>query len=391
MAKGSRRGDTGRVARHAATAGRKVTKAAREMMQEPAKTDEELLADERERKHSSAQRNEQAKIVKALEREVSDLKERHGFLDGLINRPAAEPFKLRAPESVGRKQDAAYVMLASDWHVGERVRPENIGGRNEYNPEIAQERARQYFCSQLRMLGAARAAWDIRTGVLWLGGDLITGYIHEEYLEENFLSPSEEAILAYDIFTAGIKTLLAQSDFETLLIPTSNGNHGRTGAKMKVASSYRNSFEWMLYSLLAKRFEDEPRVKFQIGTGYHNLVDLYGFRINFHHGDAVGYGGGVGGLSIPINRRIGRSASSIPIAWEGTQKDAPHLNVLGHFHQLSFPGPFIVNGSLIGWNDFADRIACAYQEPLQASFVVDSRYKLVSAFNPILVEKRRTR
>jgi hypothetical protein len=267
------------------------------------------------------------------------------------------------------------------------VRPENVGHRNEYDPEVANERAYQYFDSTLKMLNASRAAWSIDQMVLWLGGDLMTGYIHEEYQEENFLSPVEEALFAHDILINGIDMLLAESDCRHILVPTSNGNHGRTGQKIKISSSARNSFEWMLYHFLGRRYSSEPRVTFQIANGYNNVVDCYGFRVNFHHGDAIGYAGGVGGLSIPTNRRIGRQASGLPPEWEGTGKAAPHLNVFGHFHQRLFPGSFICNGSLIGWNDFAERIGCPYEPPAQTCFVVDEKYKAVSHYSPILVEK----
>jgi len=191
----------------------------------------------------------------------------------------------------------------------------------------------------------------------------MTGYIHEEYLEENLLSPTEEALAILKHLKIAIPDFLDKSGLRHLLIATSNGNHGRTGQRIKIASYAKNSFEWLLYQWLAIHFEDEPRITFQIASGYNNVVDLYGFRINFHHGDAVGYGGGVGGLSIPVNKRIGRQAQSIPIRWEGTDKGAHHLNVNGHFHQLMFPKFFIGNGSLIGWNDFAERIGCAYEDP----------------------------
>jgi len=56
---------------------------------------------------------------------------------------------------------------------------------------------------------------------------------------------------------------------------------------------------------------------------------------------------------------------------------------------LSYPGLFIQNGSLIGWNSFAEAIACSYQDPQQFSCVIDERYRVVSNFNPILVTKPR--
>lgn len=353
-------------------------------------SDAEALAVERERGRSRAQERERRKVMKGLEKELKILETRQAFIDHLADAPDPKPFKIRKHKGQGRRSPAAtYCMNASDWHMGERVRPENVGWRNEYDPGIAQERAEKFWDSQLTMLSAARAAWDIRQGVLWLGGDLMTGYIHEEYEEENFLSPVEESLLVYKTMVSGIRHILATSDLEHILIPTSNGNHGRTGRKIRIATYAKNSFEWMLYQYLALAFDDEPRIKFQISNGYNNLVDLYGTRINYHHGDAVKFAGGVGGPTIALNKRIGRIAAGVPKRWEGTDKGAPHLYVQGHLHSLMYPKGSIYNGSLIGWNDFAEWIGAGYEDPMQTSFVVDERYGIVSNFNPIIVTKRR--
>lgn len=353
-------------------------------------TEAEALAAERKQSQAKGQERERKKIVTALEKEVSLLEARQAFIDRLASAPDPKPYRIRKQRGQGKNLPAAaYCMNASDWHMGERVRPENVGWRNEYDPDIAQERVEQFWRSQLIMLNAARAAWDIRQGVLWLGGDLMTGFIHEEYEESNFLSPVEEALLVYKTMVSGIRRVLATSDLEHLLIPTSNGNHGRTGRKIRISTYAKNSFEWMLYHHLSIAFEDESRVKFQISSGYNNVVDIYGVRINYHHGDAVKFAGGIGGPTIALNKRIGRIAAGVPQRWEGTDKGAPHLYVQGHLHTLMYPKGSIYNGSLIGWNDFAEWIGAGYEDPMQSSFVVDALHGLVSNFNPIIVQKTR--
>lgn len=327
-------------------------------------------------------------MVQALEKELHEYKTRTAFLDRAAALPPPKPYAIRRKGSKkGRLPQATYVMPASDWHMGERVRPETVQWRNEYNPEIAQERAEQFFRSNLKILTAARSIFDVRQGILWLGGDLMTGYIHEEYEEDNFLSPTEESLLVFDTLNRGLKFLLDRSDLEEILIPTDHGNHSRTGKKLRISTAARNSFEWMLYQYLKRHWKDEPRLKFQIASGYHNVVDIYGFGIRFHHGEQVGYQGGIGGLSIPVNKRIGRQAQGehrIPKPVRG----APiRLDVIGHFHSLQYPKDFIVNGSLIGWNAYAESKGFGYEEPMQASFVVDEEHRLVSNFNPILVKR----
>lgn len=371
-------------------ASRKRIQEAREKLKRGETTDAEALATERRVKRSRAHELEQRKVIKALEGELALAEQRNAFLEKLAETPDPKPYKVCKLRGQGKRLPAAtYAANVSDLHMGERVRPENVGWRNEHNPEIAQERAEQMWRSNLVMLNAARSAWDIRQMVLWLGGDLMTGYIHEEYEEENFLSPNQESILVFQTIASGLKLFLERSDVDHILVPTSNGNHGRTGRKIRIASYAKNSYEWLLYHHLAMYFEDEPRVTFQIANGYNNLVDVYGFRINYHHGDAVKFAGGVGGPTIALNKRIGRIAAGVPIRWEGTERGAPHLYVQGHLHTWMFPKGSIYNGSGIGWNDFAEWIGAGYEDPVQTSFVVDEKYKMVSNFNPILLTKAR--
>ncbi len=334
---------------------------------------------QREKARGKKTRSQLFSALKTSEKELEGERAKVAFLLALSKSATKKrkPFKITAS---ARKSLPAgcYVMMASDWHMGERVRPENVGWRNEYNPDIAQERAEQFFKSNLTMLDVNRKGWEIKDVMLWLGGDLMTGYIHEEYLEENFLSPVEESLLVFDTMVRGIDTLLAKSDAETIYVPTSNGNHGRTGIRMKIASYAKNSYEWMLYKLLETHYIDESRIKFQIAQGYNNIVDIYGYKIRFHHGDAVKYGGGVGGISIPLNRRIGRQATA-------NRDEHIDMDGIAHFHSLQAPKLFVGNGSLIGWNDFAERIGCEFESPQQCSFVIDSAYKARNAVNPIFV------
>lgn len=323
-------------------------------------------------------RTELRAVVRDLERRNAELEEANAFLLGvgeLKEEWTTYPITLSKTKRKGLPE-ATYVSLASDWHVDERVRPDQIGGRNEYNPEIAQERGRKFWQSNLTMLNAARAAWHIPKILLWLGGDFITGYIHEEYEAENYLSPTEATLLAFQMLTSGIDHLLAHSDAEEILIVTSNGNHGRTGKKKRISDDFRNSYEFMLYQLLAMHYKAESRIKFQLGTGYYNTVPVYGMDIRFSHGDAVRSSGGVGGLAPPLYRRIGKLA-------QGGNRVA--LDCMGHHHQLDFMRLFVRNGSLIGWNLFAEFMGCEPELPRQASFIIDSKHQMACNFNPILV------
>lgn len=329
----------------------------------------------RARRSASELRN----INRTLERDLETEKAKVEFLLAITEADEVVPSKqiiLKAPKRQKKLPRGCYVMPASDWHMGERVRPETVQWRNEYSPEIASERAEKFFKSHLTMLDVNRRGWDIQEAIFWLGGDLMTGYIHEEYEEENYLSPIEEALFVYDEVVKGIEFLLARSDLATIYVPTSCGNHGRTGKKIRISTYAKNNFEYMVYRMLERRYVGEKRIKFQVGVGYNNVVDVYGFKIRFHHGDGFNFGGGVGGLTIPANKWIMRS---------NQQQEPPQLDQFGHYHQLMAPKYFVCNSSLIGWNAYAEHKGLEFEEPQQCCYVIDSERLVRSAFSPIFV------
>lgn len=273
------------------------------------------------------------------------------------------------------KSQATAVIMASDWHVEETVLPEQVNGLNEFNPAVAERRAHSQFLGSSWMVNNL-TGWQIKDAVLWLGGDMISGYIHEELEETNSLSPTEAVLFAQRLIEQGIDYLLAETPLERIRVVCNYGNHGRTQKRRRVSSGAKNSFEWLMYHTLRMRYRDEPRVEFQIADGIMEYVDVYDQTIRFTHGDDIRYWGGVGGLSVPLNK-------AIPM-WNKV-KDA-HITVLGHYHQFKDFGNAVVNGSLIGLNAFALSIKCEPEPPRQGFFVIDERRgkRLVS---PIYVDE----
>ncbi len=262
------------------------------------------------------------------------------------------------------KLEATAVVLASDWHIEEKVNPATVNGRNEYNLDISRRRAEKFFRATLWLLDHNRGGFDIENLVLWLGGDLISGYIHEELEESNFLAPPEAILYAMDLLVSGIDLLLAEGKLEKIIVPCNRGNHGRIHKKKRISTASANSFEWMLYRLLKQHYKAEPRIEFMVADGDHLYLDVYGFTMRFMHGDTFNYGGGVGGMIVPIRRGIQRLQ----------QYRKADITCLGHFHQLGDYGDIVVNGSLIGYSPYALSIAAAYEPPQQAFFLIEPRH-----------------
>lgn len=253
--------------------------------------------------------------------------------------------------------------MCSDWHVEEDVRPETVNWLNEYSPAIAEKRAHGLFRGfdwNYKLLTLGEYRYQIDTIVLWLGGDFISGYIHDELQESNHLSPTKAIRLAARLISAGIDYLLAETPAR-LVIPTNHGNHGRTTLKRRVSTAADNSLEHLLYHVLAERYAKEPRVEFDIADGSLLYREIEGRTVRFHHGDDVRYGGGVGGITIPIRKAIAQ--------WNKSRH--ADLTVMGHYHDDHVMRDFLVNGSLIGWNAFAASIKASYSLAGQMWCVLD--------------------
>ena len=264
-----------------------------------------------------------------------------------------------------KQSNAVVVAVASDWHCGEAVDPSDIpGGRNIYNPEIFQERAKQFFQRSVYLTDSmARGVAKVDTMVLALLGDLMTGHLHDDQKESNHLNPMEEVLLLEEVISGGLEYLLSKGNFNKIIVPCCHGNHARTTEKMRAKTSADTSYEVLLYKHLAKRWGKEKRLDWQIAMGHHSMLKLWDYTIRFHHGDAVNYGGGVGGITIPLRKAIA--------GWDSVQR--ADLSVCGHFHQFTDGGDCIVNGSLVGYSAYALRVKARYEPPQQAFFMIDQQ------------------
>lgn len=266
-----------------------------------------------------------------------------------------------SPTTNGGSEATAFV-VASDWHVEESVRPEQVSGLNTFDLKVADARITKFFTNSIKLLNITKRDSHIKEMVLCLLGDFISGSIHEELVEGNNLLPIDAIMFAEQRIYAGIQAYLKNTDMNITVVCHA-GNHSRMTKKTHFATEQGNSLEFYMYHHLKQLFEKNKRVRFVIATGYHTYLDIYGHVIRLHHGHTVRYGGGVGGIYIPVNKAIAQ--------WnKGRRCD---LDVFGHFHQLRDGGNFVCNGSLIGYNSFALSIKADYEPPKQAFFLIDKK------------------
>lgn len=304
-------------------------------------------------------REEHGRLVEMLKQE----RKRNAFLKTVGE--AREPPRVMRTEKASGLREAAFVALASDWHIEEEVAAVKAGGRNEYNLAIADQSIRRFFQSQVDLVNHHRASKKlmIRDGVLALMGDFISGHIHEDLIETTQLSPVEAVIWLKSRLQDGIKHLVDELGLRTLTIPFSYGNHGRTTEKKRIATGAEHSYEWMLGRMLEMEFARDRRIRFDTNPSIHQYAQVYDYTLHFTHGDSVGYGGGIGGITIPLNKA--------KFAWDDLRY--AHYSHCGHWHQLKDLGRVLVNGSLIGYNAFSAYIRASFEPPQQLFYLLDSK------------------
>lgn len=247
----------------------------------------------------------------------------------------------------GREQDVPMTMW-SDWHWGEVVKREEVGGVNEYSTEIAHIRVDRLVTNTIDVVTNHMPCKNAPGIVVCLGGDMINGIIHPELEVTN-----DDYVLAslfdlQNILAGAIKTLA--DNFGRIFVPCVVGNHGRTTLKPRMKGRVKQNYEWHMYCQLEEYFKDDPRIQFLVPGETDAHFTVAGHRFLLTHGDSLGVRGGDGiiGALGPIMRgaiKTGRSEAQI-----GRDFDTI---VMGHWHQyLSLPG-IIVNNSLKGYDEFA--------------------------------------
>lgn len=272
-------------------------------------------------------------------------------------------------------------LFVSDLHWGEVVHPSQINGVNKYDIKIAKQRMEALAERSVRLLKILSPKMQYPGIVIPLGGDMISGNIHDELTASNELN-SAPAVL--DLFGVLRGFLAGMADtFGKVFVPCVTGNHGRDTHKIWSKDRHHTSFDWLLYCFLAKSLEGDKRITFLIPDGPDAYYRVYGHRYLLTHGDQFRGGDGMIGALGPIIRGDHKKRS------RNTQIDMAYDTLLmGHWHQLTHLNRLIVNGSLKGYDEYAYSNNFGFERPQQALWITHPKYgKTIAA--PVHVDHLR--
>jgi hypothetical protein len=294
---------------------------------------------------------------------------------------SVEPPKWLVPKRFAKDAPGVPTLFASDWHWAEVVDPLQINGVNEYNLEIAHRRARRLIETAINLLNNHMVNPTYPGIVFALGGDLVSGDIHEELMATNEVEIMPTVLDLFGVLCWCIETLADR--FGKVFVPCVSGNHGRNTHKIRAKGRNYTSFDWLLYCFLAKRFEQDKRISFLIPNGPDAIYKVFEHRYLLTHGDQFRGGDGMIGALGPIIRGDHKKRS------RQTQIGASYdTMLLGHWHQLIQLQRLIVNGSLKGYDEYAFSNNFGFEPPRQALWITHPVHGITFSM-PVNVDEPR--
>lgn len=296
--------------------------------------------------------------VAASEREL--IRRLVGKIDAQIG---AVPNWTTAKPRTGKLVHGIPTLLLSDLHFGEVVFPGQINGINQYNTEIAKRRLRRVIDGSVKLLRQTLSPGEFGGIVVVFGGDMVEGVIHDEIRDTSDETVMQAVITLHDQLVPALKALC--DEFGRVHVPCVVGNHGRLDRKPRQKNGPALNFDWLMYQFIARTIGGDAkyrsRITFQIPDGYECSWQVHGVRYMLTHGDSFKGGDGITGPLIPWMRgdlKARKSYSAMGLPYD--------VMVMGHWHQLRFLGQIIVNGSLVGYNEYAAKNHFNFEPPMQA-------------------------
>jgi hypothetical protein len=325
-----------------------------------------------------------------LQKQLAEVEHIAEQLAGIRNQPITVPPWASTPKG-GKPRKAVLGLLLSDIHAGEVVRADELDGLNEFNLDICRRRLRRLFAAACEIGPRWLSDCECQGAFLALGGDLISGSIHEELRMTNALQDHGQVRFIIEELSIGINLLL--DVFGKILIASVPGNHGRTTIK-DTSKLYSNlNYDTFIADMVSDRFRNDPRVIFWGGYSTDQFVPIFNWTVHLTHGHKTGTGGGQGfvGPDLPIVRGAKKIAEQ-----QGSVGRRVHLQLRGHMHYSTNPGRILSNGSVPGLTEYARDLRAAVEPPKQWLFLIHEKWCLrermdVQLEDPSVPDKPRVR
>lgn len=253
------------------------------------------------------------------------------------------------------------VMHMSDGHHDQVVRPEEVGGLEEYNFPVSCARAERYVDTVIEFTQDTLAP-KYHFPVLWVlaYGDFTSGEIHGHTARSYYRNMFRNCLGIGQLHSLMYRDLARH--FEQVNVIYLAGNHGRRTLKKDYLGAQDN-WDYLCAAVAQLHCKNLPNVKFVIPDAWSANVEINGVGFNISHGDDVR-----SNLGIPWYGLVRKQKGQIALgAVAGNQRI--RYFCVGHHHTAStlsdIDGELMVNGSWVATDSFSYNAFSGYREPAQ--------------------------
>ncbi len=321
----------------------------------PGPTKFDLLKDENARLKAAARKDgKQSVLEHRIVAAIAEALER--------NPPQTPRYIVPAAPAQERETSHEMLLLASDWHAGEVVDSSQVSGINEFNWAVLQERVSAVVKGVLSFAAMTPNMHKLTIG--WLG-DMVNGIIHEEIVASNEMPVAEQCVMVGELMAQAVMELAPH--IEHIHNAGVAGNHARTKAAHASVNVF-DSWDWVAYHLARLRTMHLANVTWDLPKSGTCILPVGGKRLMLFHGDGIKssmVGFPAGGVARRANELQAQFAA------RGEPID---MLACGHFHdpQLMGLGRVLVNGSLVGMNEYGAKNYGGGAKPCQLLATFDS-------------------
>jgi len=256
-------------------------------------------------------------------------------------------------------------LLLSDWHIGEKVFPNEVENINQYDWAIAQKRVHLLTEKFINWVETSRQSMNIDEAVIVCLGDFISGSLHYELISTNeFPVPVQSVNAGY--LLANAVNRISQHFKKVRVEFVVLDNHGRLTVKPQWKNGAINNMNYVVGAIAKERLREIKGVSFEIHQATQKLIEINGHSYLATHGHSIRAGGLFPWYG--IGRHVAKEAKS--------RRMAPNRSfrkiLLAHYHEPVWTTDFIANGSVTGQSEYG--LSGSYNtDPSQTAFMVHPR------------------
>lgn len=224
-----------------------------------------------------------------LKRQLRAASKRIAVVDGIVEdlAPVIKPLKPAKTFCItGNKAGAveeSMVLLLSDNHCDQVVRPEEVDGLEDYNFPVSVRRHEVLVEEIIKWKERSLINFNFRKLHIFGLGDYTSGSIHDHEKKSYFGCQFTNDLAIAQLLAQMFRELSAH--FEEVQIDNVIGNHGRLTDKYEFDQhGVQNNHDTLIMKIAEVYCRDLANVKFNFPMGLSTIVNVKGYNFFLHHG-----------------------------------------------------------------------------------------------------------